>query len=379
MIGLLRRVGAALAVGALCWMTGCAGFWVAVNNSNNNGSTTNDYVYVANATAITLSGFSVGTDTLTALTNSPYSLPCTPAAMVVNPADTLLFVSCSTNIDIYAYAINSDGSLTELNSDSPVGTTTEGAVSMAVSPDGQWLLALDGDTAVVEVDEYQIDSTTGLLTQGNGASYNIANLTPRAIAVASTPEGEYVFAALGSTGDLIFTFNTAVSSGGALSNPVQLSLGSSDADNALAVNPAGTYLFIARSGPAGGVAVYSIGSGGVLTEVGSPITAGTQPYSVVVNTEGTDVYVANRSGGNISGYSIGSGGVLTALGGSPYASGNQVTALAVDSSGDYLLAAANGGSPDLTLYSYDSTTAGKLDSAASVATGSGPVAVATTH
>jgi len=47
------------------------------------------------------------------------------------------------------------------------------------------------------------------------------------------------------------------------------------------------------------------------------------------------------------------------LSGSPYQSGSAVTALAVDSSGDYLLAAANGGSPDLTMYSYDSAPSGQ--------------------
>jgi hypothetical protein len=73
---------------------------------------------------------------------------------------------------------------------------------------------------------------------------------------------------------------------------------------------------------------------------------------------------------------------LTVLSGSPYQSGSAVTALAVDSSGDYLLAAANGGSPDLTMYSYDSATVGKLDFATSVPTGTdptGPVALAMTH
>jgi 6-phosphogluconolactonase (cycloisomerase 2 family) len=151
----------------------------------------------------------------------------------------------------------------------------------------------------------------------------------------------------------------------------------------LAVSPDSTLLFIARSGPAGGLAVYTIGSGGALTSVsGSPFTAGTQPYSVAVNTAGTDVYVANRGGNTISGFSIASGGPLTVLSGSPYQSGSAVTALAVDSSGDYLLAAANGGSPDLTMYSYDSATVGKLDFATSVPTGTdptGPVALAMTH
>jgi hypothetical protein len=60
----------------------------------------------------------------------------------------------------------------------------------------------------------------------------------------------------------------------------------------------------------------------------------------------------------------------------------QVTALGADSTGKYLLAAANGGSPDLTMYSFDAATAGKLDAAASIATDTAPanaVAIALTH
>jgi len=60
----------------------------------------------------------------------------------------------------------------------------------------------------------------------------------------------------------------------------------------------------------------------------------------------------------------------------------QVTALSLDNSGNYLLSLAQGGSPDLALYSFDATTTGKLNLAASTATGTDPtlaVAVAATH
>ena len=103
---------------------------------------------------------------------------------------------------------------------------------------------------------------------------------------------------------------------------------------------------------------------------------------MAVNKAGTDVYVANRGDGTISGFSVATSGTLTALSGSPYTSGTGVTALATDSSGDYLLAAANGGSPDLTMYSFDTTTVGKLNLVTTTATGTdptGPVAVAATH
>jgi hypothetical protein len=54
----------------------------------------------------------------------------------------------------------------------------------------------------------------------------------------------------------------------------------------------------------------------------------------------------------------------------------------VDNSGDYLLAVANGGSPELSMYTFDTTTAGKLDFSTSAVTGSsssGGIGLATTR
>jgi 6-phosphogluconolactonase (cycloisomerase 2 family) len=376
MMGLLRRVAGAMGVAALCWTTGCAGFWVAPGTSTTGtGSTTGDYVYVANATVETVSGFAVGTGTLAPVRGSPVSLGFAPTALAVNPANSILFVG--GNSAIYAFAINSStGALSALNGGTAVGNAA--VASMDISPDGRWLFVLDQNEITLE--EFQINSTTGVLTQNSPITYPApsgATVVARAVKVA--PSGNYVFLALGTAGDVVYPLTTT---NGALSTPLSLSLGaaSTNSDNALAVSPDSTLLFIARSGPGGGLAVYTIGSGGALAGVsGSPFTAGTQPFSVVVNAAGTDVYVANRGDGMIAGFSIASGGALTTLSGSPYPSGTAVTALAVDNSKNYLLAAANGGSSDLTMYSYDSTTTGKLDLSAATATGTGPVAIAATH
>jgi len=368
---------------ALCFATGCGNFWVYPGTLNSSTTAaTGDYVYVANSyststsTVESVAGFVVGTGALTPVSGSPYALSFFPTALAVNPANTILFVA--GNSLIYAFAIESGGVLSVLNSGSAVGVAD--VVSMQVSPDGQWLLALDGNG--VTVDEFEINSSTGHLTAQTGATYSISGVTAVPSALKIAPNGDYVFLALGTAGDLVFTFNTST---GALASSQELlfTQPSTTSDNALAVNPASTYLYIARSGTGGGLAVYSIGTGGALTAVsGSPFAAGTQPYSVVVNNAGTDVYVANRGDSTISGYSVGSTGTLTALGGSPFTSGSAVTALAVDNSGDYLLAAANGGSPDLTMYSFDATVVGKLDVSTTTATGTDPVgavAIAATH
>jgi DNA-binding beta-propeller fold protein YncE len=154
-------------------------------------------------------------------------------------------------------------------------------------------------------------------------------------------------------------------------------------DKALAINSTATYLYVARSGANGGLAVYTIGANGGLNAVtGSPFAAGVQPFSVVLDSSGKYVYVANGNDATISGYLIGTGSVLTPLAGSPYVSGQQVEALGRDNSGKYILAASFGGSPDLTMYSFDATSPGKLDTVTSAATGTDPanaISIALTH
>jgi 6-phosphogluconolactonase (cycloisomerase 2 family) len=126
--------------------------------------------------------------------------------------------------------------------------------------------------------------------------------------------------------------------------------------------------------------VFSIASNGVLTPTTATVyAAGTQPYAVTLDSTGSYVYVANRGDGTITGYGIGTNAALTALPGSPYSSGVAVTALGADSSGKWLLAAAYSGSPDLSLYGFDSTNLGRLYTVSSASSGTNPSALALSH
>jgi len=389
MMGLLRRMAAVLGILALAWTTGCAGFWVYPGslNGGNNNSSIGDIVYVLNRNPNqslssdlgSLIGFSVASGVLTQVKNSAYTLAVTPQAMVMTPNNSYLYVAGSNGV-IYCFTLGSDGSII-----STVGVANADMLAMDISPDGNWLIGLDALTTAV--DEYQINHSTGALQLYTPTPYTVPSsgtVTPRALKFA--PNGNYVFAALDTAGYVVYSFNTSTSSG-ALTNPqTPLSWPSNTAANALAVSPDSKYLYLAtNSGTTGELTAYTItSSNGALTKVGLPATTGTQPYSVVLNTAGTDVYVANRADSTISGFSIGSGGTLTQLSGSPYTSdtGVNVTALAVDNSGHYLLSVANSGLPDLTLYSYDSS--GNLVSPTSASTGSGTepagaIALVTTH
>jgi 6-phosphogluconolactonase len=363
-------------------LTGCSGFFPPVDSVPPPGSTGN-YVYVANTTSAnptattgSVSGFAVGTGTLTAVPNSPLALGYMPVAMTVTRNNQFLYVAAQGDINVYT--INSDGSLSAASAGS--GVAVANVVSMDVSPDGQWLVALDATTLLAQIDVFQINSSTGALTSIGTGQFSIPNavIVPKMLKIS--PSGSLVFAAMGTGGDVVFNFDTST---GALIFSQSLPVSSSTSDNGLAIDSGTTYLYVARSGTGGGVRVFTIGSGGALNEIsGSPFASGGQAYSVVLDNTGKYVYAANRTNGTIYGYSIGTGSALTALGGSPYASGTLVTSLGTDNSGAYLLAAAFGGSPDLSMYSFDTTTPGKLDLATSVATDTDPagaIAVALTH
>jgi 6-phosphogluconolactonase (cycloisomerase 2 family) len=385
-------MAAALSILALGWTTGCAGFWVnpGSSNGNNSNSSSGDIVYVANASPSadsgSLIGFTVASGSLTQVTGSTYSLTFIPQAMAITPNNSYLYVAGS-NSEIYCFTLNSDGSIATVIGVADLTSPFVPVVAMDISPDGQWLVGLAADNQSLY--EFQITSSTGALLLINKITYPVTSgATAIARQVKFAPNGNYLFAALDTAGFVAYTFDTS-SSSGALTNPqTPLSWSSIASANALAVSPNSEYLYIAiSSGTTGSLAAYSIGSSGpnvTLTEVGLPAAAGTQPYSVAVNTAGTDVYVANRGSNSISGFSIGSGGTLTQLNMSPYTSdtGVNVTALAVDNSGKYLLSVANGGSPDLTQYSYDSSGNLVLPTSASTGSGTEPagaIALATTH
>jgi 6-phosphogluconolactonase (cycloisomerase 2 family) len=381
-----------MGIWALSLTTGCGNFWVYPGSLTSSTSSTGDYVYVANAptngNTPTLAGFSVGMGTLTAVSNSPYSLTFVPTAVAVNPANSRVFVAGTNGIYgfVNSYSIGTGGALTLLMSNN-LGSNS--MVSIDVSPDGNWLLGLDANGFLVNqaiVDEYQILSS-GQVQLGSGVSYTFPTgspaIVPKAIKI-SPDNGQYVYVAVGTAGDLVFSFTT---SSGAFGTTVgTLSTGSNAlSDNGLAVNSSGSVLYIARSNgqSAGAVSAYSVGSGLSPSFVAQAAT-GVQPGAMVLNEAGTDLYVANRTdltNGTISGFSVGSNGAPTALSPATYSSGLGVfpVGLAVDNSGKYLLAIANDGSPDLAMYSYSS---GQLSFAASAATGTDPtgaVAIAATH
>ena len=360
-------IGALLAAIVLIGTTGCKGFFVPTCQENNDcGGTTgsySSYAYVANATTGTLAAFPVPTATFTTLTGSTYTLGTAPSALAATPSGSFLYVATALG-SVFVYTIGTNGALTIGNSGSPVATTLL-PTSMTVDPSGNWLFLVS--SSIDALFEYQINTSTGVLTQV-GATTGVPLSTGSPTQVYVTPDNQYVYIGLGLGGTDGFPFND---SSGALGSKVHLAPLNGAADNAIAADNNSAYLFVGEAGS--GIRSLTIGTGGSLKEVtGSPFASQLGPKSIVVDPTNSYVYVANKTANVITGYTLGTDGTLTPLSSSPFSTGSSPTAMSLDSTGTYLFVVNSGGSPDMQVFSFDGTTAGKLDSVTTVATGTDP-------
>ena len=257
--------------------------------------------------------------------------------------------------------------------------TTAVFAAMDTSPDGKWLFALDA--ANYEVYVFSLNSSTG--APALSSSTNAFNpLSGGAISqplLRVSPTGTVVAVAGNSAGTNDYAFNTT---SGVLT--YQFNVGSAGyADNAVAFDAAGSFLYVARAfvgSGTSGISTFGVNSGtGALTSLPALAASGGAPSSLVFDLSGTYLYTGNAADSTIDGYTS-ANGVLTALTSNPMMSGGKVLALTRDNSGKFIVSVASTGGNDITLYALDVLTPGKLDAVATAASGSsGATAVAATH
>ncbi len=353
-------------------LSGCGKFFPPLSQSSGGSSgggtgSTGNYLYVANSNPNlnTVAGFSLASGALTNTNGSPYASPLTPTCMAMTPSDSFLYVG-STAGAMYVYSVGSDGALTLGNGGSPVFTGNS-PIAMAIDPTGEWMIWVSAFSGEAYVE--QINATTGALANVNSAGVGLTSTSASGLAI--TPNGQYVYVALGTGGVETLSLNASTGALAAV-NTVLAPKQNLDADREVAVSPNGQYLFVTETG-INAVRVFSIGSNGTLSEVsGSPFKTGLGPAAVLVDSTGSYVYVANRTDNTISAFSIGTGGALTAITGSPFSTGTTPEALAEDKTKGYLEVANEGGSPDLQVFQISTTTPGVLVSTATSSTGTAP-------
>jgi 6-phosphogluconolactonase (cycloisomerase 2 family) len=334
--------------------------------------------YVLNQATKQVVAYSIVTGKLTQI-GSPNALSAAPYSIAIAPGGGFLYVGTATGI--FLFNIGSGGALTLANGSNVISQDI--ATTMQVDSTGSWLVEAGPNLA--ELLAIHINSTTGVPTSTIEQNTSLPAATMQELTIS--PDNAHVFVALGAAGteDVTFVAGNATPFGSIANLAVVNSAG---AAVSVAVDPSSRLLYVGET-----AATSGSNSGGLrvidyttLKEVtGSPFaTGGLAPYAIAPTSHGANagnyVYVANRtvsgsSTGSIMGFSVTTSGTtstLTALG-SVVSAGVTPLGLTQDSTGNYMLVVNSGGGPDLGAYTFDSTTAGKLDSALSSATGTDPV------
>lgn len=383
-----RRQWSGYFIGALCGgallLAGCGDFFNKDGGGGGGGNTVGSYAYVGTQSG-GLTSYSVSTTgALATLSGSPFQLSTAAInGLAVTQGNGVLYAAVAGS-GIFGLSINGSSGVPSLvNTNALVQDVAP--IALTIDPSGKYLLVAGLANGAAAVGEYAINSD-GTLSEVGGSPVSITfpsgtdttNLSITNLAVA--PNSSYVFVTMGQLGVAPLPFNTSgsLSANTVLLTPKQTN-SVSNQDLGVAVNPTSSALFVGETNA--GVRVFTIGANSAFTEItGSPFAAGGQPRSLAFDSTGDYLYVANSSDNTISGYSVLASGSLTALSGSPFSSvGGQPNALALDKSKKFLIEANLGGSPDVQAFSFDATTAGKLDPGATATNATLASSIASTH
>ncbi|HEV7218421.1 MAG TPA: beta-propeller fold lactonase family protein [Terriglobales bacterium] len=169
--------------------------------------------------------------------------------------------------------------------------------------------------------------------------------------LSSTGTGFLWLTAQGNTTVQAYTINTGNGSLSRNGNAVA----TGNAPISIVITPKGDAAFISNSGTGstsgGGISAYTINSDGTFKVAGSTIAAGPTPLGMAINPAGTFLFVANQGSfdlthpGSISVFAV-SGASLTPVNGSPFSTeinggnvGTGPVSVAVSASGNYLYVA----------------------------------------
>lgn len=292
------------------------------------------------------------------------------------------FIYVSTWSGIYLYTIGSSGELT-LSSTTPIATEFA-AHSIQVDATNSWLVDASSSGYLYAI---PISSSTGMTT-GAVKQLSLAGIMPRQMGIS--PDNTEIFVALGISGTEVVPFNTANADSLPASGTILIAVkNAGGAALSVVVDPSNRLFYIGEtlgtsaSVNTGALRTFNFSSlSGTITEItGSPFASGgLTPISILPTASGTFVYVANLTAsgsgdGNITGFVVSVNGnsySLTQVSGSPSV-GVTPAGMAEDSSGSVVLLINSGGSPDLDVFTFDTTTPGKRDPEFTFATGTDPV------
>jgi len=180
---------------------------------------------------------------------------------------------------------------------------------LTVDPSGAFVYVTFQGTAGDEIAGFSRDPSTGLLTAMGSTFANTGGDSAQGIRV--TPNGDFVIVANQATNNVsVLSLNI---SSGVLTDVTGSPFVSGNGPGPVAIDPGGNVVLVAT----GGLSVYTIGAGGVLTPVAG-IPQSFNAASIAVDPSDKFVYVSNIPS-EVSGFKLSpSTGALTPIAGSPF-------------------------------------------------------------
>ncbi|MGC9158045.1 MAG: lactonase family protein [Terracidiphilus sp.] len=293
-----------------------------------------------------------------------------------------LLISCAITTIDYVFVASSSGS----------GTSTEGQIQT---------FAVDSESGALRTGLPPADSgginPVAMVTTSDYANLYVANKTsgtvthftiaysgkltaqsdqisiPAPVALAVNTAGTYLYVVSGTTSATLSEY--ALSSGTisapaspvvsvplAISSDVIVPAGITVLANTSTVSGNGIYVAVAdQSSNLGYVFGFTVGSSGALTATASsPYQAGVQPSGIASDPTDRFVYVTDFANNDMIGYTILDGSTLSFMTGGPFATGNQPSAIVVDPRGEYIYVT---NSLDSTVSNYAITLANGIPTA----------------
>lgn len=290
------------------------------------------FLFVPNFGSANLSVFTFNSTTgaLAAVAGSPFATGTNPGSATVDPQGRFVWVNNVADGNISMFFINPGGApfLTPAPL-SPLATgTTPQRVTFLTLPNTK-LIAYIANAGDGTISAFEVNQANGgfILPAVLGSPYG-AGTTPSTVTI--NPVGTLAFVAnIDSNNVSVYTIDQVTGALTVVQNPgppVSNFFPAGTTPQAVTLNPAGSFAFVANATTAN-VSVYVVNqSTGVLTQVvGSPFsTGGVQPQPVTIDPTGQFAFVSNLNSDSITVFSINqTTGVLTPVTGSPFATGNQ--------------------------------------------------------
>jgi 6-phosphogluconolactonase len=268
------------------------------------------FAYGASSAANQLNAYAIdsSTGTLSAIAGATYFSGMVQVGIAIDAAGRWVMTADEGSNNVSVFAIASDGTLSEVPGSPFEAGTNPWAV--AVDPQGKYAFVANAGSNNVSV--YAIDPTSGALTPAPGSPFATAGGHPQSLAVH--PSGNFLYVGDFSTSDISVFAITRSSGGLSLVGSAQLS-----GALAVAVEPTGHYAYGATGV---GVEIYAIDSAaGTLTDLGAAsVPLNSRAAALALNPAGTRLFVLDTNEDAVNAYTLDSSdGSLALVTGSPFA------------------------------------------------------------